>query len=120
MLLAGFSTEDAAAAVGVSRAIGYPVVRSIWWGDAARQVRDPPPVPRPQGRRLSSAVREEIAHLHRLGRTLGEIAGRWGSTSPRSAASFAATPAAAGTGPRRPSRWLMSGPGGAHKQASSR
>nr|WP_139227651.1 IS30 family transposase [Nocardioides alpinus] len=40
-----------------------------------RQVREGPPVsPRPQGRRLSSVDREEIAHLHRSGMSLGEIA----------------------------------------------
>jgi hypothetical protein len=40
-----------------------------------RQVREAPPVsPRPQGRRLSTVEREEIAHLHRLEKTLGEIA----------------------------------------------
>jgi IS30 family transposase len=40
-----------------------------------RQVRDAPPVsPHPQGRRLNSVDREEIAHLHRLKKPLGEIA----------------------------------------------
>ena len=72
---AGVSTEDAAAAVGVSRTIGYRWVAASGGVMPPRQAREAPAVSvHPQGRRLGSADREEIAHLHRLKRSLGEIA----------------------------------------------
>src|SRR5437899_1143936 len=70
-IASGASTEDAAAAAGVSQAVG-----SRWF----RQAGGMPPISLapPSGRYLSFAEREEIAILHARGRGVREIARRLG------------------------------------------
>ena len=72
---AGVSTEDAAVAVGVSRPVGYRWFAGSGGVMPARGVRESPPSsPRPQGRRLGPADREEIAHLLRVRTSHEQIA----------------------------------------------
>ena len=72
---AGLSTESAAAAAGVSRTIGYRWFAASGGVMPRRVDRESPAAqPHPQGRRLSLAHREEIAHLLRTGRSDAEIA----------------------------------------------
>jgi IS30 family transposase len=72
---AGATTENAAAAVGVSRPVGYRWFAASGGVMPARQVREAPPVSSgSHGRRLTAADREEIAHLQRLKKSVTEIA----------------------------------------------
>ncbi|WP_244932023.1 IS30 family transposase [Nocardioides sp. W7] len=71
---AGLSTENAAAAAGVSRTIGYRWFAASGGVMPRRSEREDPAERRPQGRRLTLADREEIAHLLSSGKTDAEIA----------------------------------------------
>ena len=72
---AGSSTENAAAAVGVSRAVGYRWFAASGGVMFARADRESPASSRrSHGRRLSAADREEIAHLKRLRKSDSQIA----------------------------------------------
>jgi IS30 family transposase len=76
---AGLSTENAALVVGVSRPVGYRWFAASGGVMPAREVRESPAVSsRSHGRRLTAADREDIAHLHRLKKSVTEIAGEIG------------------------------------------
>ncbi|WP_432479951.1 IS30 family transposase [Nocardioides sp. GXQ0305] len=72
---AGASTESAAVAVGVSRAVAYRWFAASGGVMPAREIRASLSASScSHGRRLGPADREEIAHLKRLGRSVTQIA----------------------------------------------
>jgi transposase, IS30 family len=73
---AGLSTENAGAAVGVSRPVAYRWFAASGGVMPVRAVREPARSwsRAVHGRRLTQADREEIAHWHRLRKTVSEIA----------------------------------------------
>jgi len=72
---AGLSTENAAAAVGVSRTLGYRWFAASGGVMPTRQAREVRSVTsRSRGRRLTVSDREDIAHLHRLKMSISQIA----------------------------------------------
>ena len=73
---AGLSTENAAAAVGVSRPVAYRWFAASGGVMLPRAVRGPVTASSKavHGRRLTQADREEIAHLNRLEKSVTEIA----------------------------------------------
>ena len=74
-IAAGLSIEASAVTVGVSRPTGYRWFAASGGVMPPRAVRLSPPISTSShGRRLSLAEREEIAHLHRLKRTVSQIA----------------------------------------------